>query len=129
MSLKKLSIADVDVASKRVLIRVDFNVPQDKDGSITNNQRIVGAMPSIKMALDGINEWFDEYMAREEARIAEGTTAKAVLRSLGSALCTSRRLSAAAATQVPRQVRSRTISFAAVGCSAIVGCPKDTMTL
>ena len=51
MSLKKLSIADVDVASKRVLIRVDFNVPQDKSGAITNTQRIVGAIPSIELAL------------------------------------------------------------------------------
>ena len=40
MSLKKLSIADVDVASKRVLIRVDFNVPQDKkDPSVPPPQR------------------------------------------------------------------------------------------
>ena len=35
-------------------------------------------LEQIKMALDGINEWFDEYMAREEARIAEGTTATEV---------------------------------------------------
>jgi len=52
MSLNKKSIADVDVKGKRVLMRVDFNVPQDKDGSITNPQRIVGAMPTIQYALD-----------------------------------------------------------------------------
>jgi phosphoglycerate kinase len=50
--LSKMSVADVDVKGKRVLMRVDFNVPQDKSGAITNTQRIVGAMPSIKMALD-----------------------------------------------------------------------------
>ena len=54
MSLKKLSIADVDDASKRVLIRVDFNVPQDKadPSKITNTARIEGALPTIQMCLD-----------------------------------------------------------------------------
>ncbi|KAH6888412.1 phosphoglycerate kinase [Thelonectria olida] len=53
MSLSnKLSITDVDVKDKRVLIRVDFNVPLDADFNVTNNQRIVGALPTIKHALD-----------------------------------------------------------------------------
>ncbi|PFH59380.1 hypothetical protein XA68_12439 [Ophiocordyceps unilateralis] len=53
MSLaNKLSISDVDLKGKRVLIRVDFNVPLDDDKKITNNQRIVGAVPTIKYALD-----------------------------------------------------------------------------
>merc|ERR1719311_1930454 len=53
MNLSKKSIADVEtLAGKRVLICVDFNVPQDKKtGAITNTQRIVGAMPTIEMAL------------------------------------------------------------------------------
>lgn len=51
MSLSnKLSIKDVDLKDKRVLIRVDFNVPLDGD-KITNNQRIVGALPTIKHAV------------------------------------------------------------------------------
>ncbi|KAK6363630.1 phosphoglycerate kinase [Orbilia blumenaviensis] len=53
MSLSnKLSITEVDLKDKRVLIRVDFNVPLDADKKITNNQRIVGALPTIKYALD-----------------------------------------------------------------------------
>ncbi|MFH4980585.1 hypothetical protein AB6A40_007294 [Gnathostoma spinigerum] len=51
MTLSKLSIDKVDLSGKRVLIRVDFNVPQ-KDGKITNNQRIAAACPTIKHALD-----------------------------------------------------------------------------
>jgi len=53
MSLNKKTINDVDFAGKRVLMRVDFNVPQDKEGTITNTQRIVGAMPTIQQILDG----------------------------------------------------------------------------
>nr|POE47523.1 phosphoglycerate kinase [Quercus suber] len=55
MSLSnKLAITDVDVKGKRVLIRVDFNVPLDKEtnSKITNNQRIFGALPTIKYAID-----------------------------------------------------------------------------
>ncbi|KAJ9630560.1 phosphoglycerate kinase [Taxawa tesnikishii (nom. ined.)] len=53
MSLSnKLSIEDVDLKDKRVLIRVDFNVPLDADKKITNNQRIVGALPTIKYATE-----------------------------------------------------------------------------
>jgi phosphoglycerate kinase len=51
MSFK--SIRDLSLAGKRVLIRVDFNVPQDKKtGAITNNQRIFAALPTIRYALD-----------------------------------------------------------------------------
>ena len=46
------SIRDLRLAGKRALIRVDFNVPQDKaTGEITNNQRIVAALPTIQHAL------------------------------------------------------------------------------
>jgi len=50
----KLKIGDVDVAGKRVFMRVDFNVPQDKKDPtiITNTQRIDGAIPTIKSVLE-----------------------------------------------------------------------------
>jgi len=52
MDLKsKLSINLLPIASERVFMRCDFNVPQ-KDGAITNNARIVAAIPSIQYCLD-----------------------------------------------------------------------------
>src|SRR5262252_1222666 len=47
------TIRDLNLKGKRVLMRVDFNVPQDKKtGAITNTQRITAALPTIKYALD-----------------------------------------------------------------------------
>lgn len=51
MSLNKLSIDAVSVSGKRVLMRVDFNVPM-KNGVITNTQRIVAALDTVKYALE-----------------------------------------------------------------------------
>ena len=51
--MAKKTIKDLNLTGKRVFIRVDFNVPQDKQtGEITNTQRITAALPTIQYALD-----------------------------------------------------------------------------
>ena len=53
MNYNKKTVQDVDVRGKKVLLRCDFNVPQDKEtGAITSDKRIVAALPTIHYLLD-----------------------------------------------------------------------------
>ena len=50
--MNKKTVRDIDVKGKKVLVRCDFNVPQDENGVITDNRRIVSALDTIKYLLD-----------------------------------------------------------------------------
>lgn len=50
--MAKKTVADIDVRGKKVLMRCDFNVPQDDKGNITSDDRIVKALPTVKNILD-----------------------------------------------------------------------------
>ena len=50
--LNKKSVEDLQVSGKKVLVRVDFNVPLDENKNVTDDNRIVGALPTIKYLID-----------------------------------------------------------------------------
>lgn len=50
--MTKLGLKDLDIKGKRVLLRVDFNVPIDKEGKITDDSRIRASLPTIKYILN-----------------------------------------------------------------------------
>jgi len=71
--MAKLSIEDLDLKGKRALIRVDFNVPQDKvTGAITNTKRIEAALPTIQYALDkGAAVILMSHLGRPDGKVVE----------------------------------------------------------
>jgi 3-phosphoglycerate kinase len=50
--MNKKTVTDIDVKGKRCLVRVDFNVPIDENGKVTDDNRIVGALPTINYLRD-----------------------------------------------------------------------------
>ena len=47
------TLKEVDIFEKRVFIRVDFNVPLDRELRITDETRILGVLPTLRFALEG----------------------------------------------------------------------------
>ena len=68
----KKNIEDIEVAGKTVLVRCDFNVPM-KDGVITSDKRIIGALPTIKYLLEkGAKVILCSHMGKPHAILTEG---------------------------------------------------------
>jgi phosphoglycerate kinase len=82
------TIRDLNLAGKRVLMRVDFNVPQDKKtGAITNNQRIVAALPTIKFALEkGASVVLMSHLGRPDGQKIEKFSLKPIAAELSKLL-------------------------------------------
>jgi phosphoglycerate kinase len=82
------TIRDLALAGKRVFIRVDFNVPQDKaTGAITNNQRIVAALPTIKYALEkGASVVLASHLGRPDGKVIAKFSLKPIAAELAKLL-------------------------------------------
>merc|ERR1711904_443447 len=85
-SLNKLKVEDVDVKDKRVFIRVDFNVPQDKSDPniITNTARIDAALPTIKAVLErgAKSVVLASHLGRPDGRVQEKFSMRPVAKVL-----------------------------------------------
>ncbi len=78
--MAKLALNDLDLNGRRVIIRVDFNVPLDKrTGAITNTQRIEAALPSIRHVLDnGASVVLMSHLGRPNGRVVPAESLKPV---------------------------------------------------
>ena len=77
MALNKKTIEDIQVRGKRVLARVDFNVPQNERGEITDDNRIRAALPTIRYLLDhGARLILCTHLGRPKAKMEPEFTLK-----------------------------------------------------
>ena len=85
--MARKTVADINVKGKRVLMRVDFNVPQDDKGNITSDDRIVKALPTVKKVLEGgASLILMSHLGRPEGKRDEAYTLKPVAKRLSELL-------------------------------------------
>ncbi|HEX7512743.1 MAG TPA: phosphoglycerate kinase [Candidatus Methylomirabilis sp.] len=110
----KLSITDVELAGKRVLIRVDFNVPLDARQVVTDDTRIRAALPTIRYALDkGAKVLLLSHLGRPKGKVVPAMSLAPAAKRLSDLLgkpvamasdCIGEAVEAAAAQLAPGQV-------------------------
>ena len=87
MDLDLIYIDDLDIKGKRVLIRVDFNVPLDDKGNITEDTRIRAVLPTINYALDeGAKVVLASHLGRPKGKRVPDMSLAPVAKRLGRLL-------------------------------------------
>jgi 3-phosphoglycerate kinase len=85
--LNKMTLEDIDIRDKKVLIRVDFNVPLDEKRNITDDRRIRAALPTIKYAVDkGARVILMSHLGRPKGKPADSLRMDPVAKRLGELL-------------------------------------------
>jgi phosphoglycerate kinase len=85
--MKKATVRDLDVRGKRVLERVDFNVPEDESGHITDDTRIRASLPTIQYLLDhGACVVLMSHLGRPKGKIDEKYSLRPVAQRLSELL-------------------------------------------
>ncbi|NNG46904.1 MAG: phosphoglycerate kinase, partial [Deltaproteobacteria bacterium] len=86
-TVKVRTIDQLDLSGKRALIRVDFNVPLDKAGNITDDTRIKAVLPTIRLSLEmGAKTILLSHMGRPKGKVVPGMSLSPVAKRLSSLL-------------------------------------------
>ena len=81
--MNKKTVENIEVQGKRVLVRCDFNVPQNEEGIITDNRRIVSALPTIKYLMEnGAKVILCSHLGRPKGEFKEKYSLKPVAEEL-----------------------------------------------
>src|SRR3989338_2871813 len=85
--MNKKTIKDIDVRNKRVIVRVDFNVPLDKGRHITDDSRIRGALPTIGYLIEkSAKVILMSHLGRPDGKVKEELRLTPVAERLGELL-------------------------------------------
>ncbi len=106
--MDKKTIKDIDIKGKRVLMRVDFNVPLDDNLNITDDTRIKAALPTIEYAIkEGAKVILMSHLGRPDGKVAEKMRMDPAAKRLGVLLSKQiRKLNDCVGADVEREVKN-----------------------
>jgi len=103
--MDKKTVRDIEVGGKRVLVRVDFNVPLDREGNITDDTRIRASLPTIGYLMDkGAKVILASHLGRPKGAFNEKYSLKPVARRLEELLGKKVALAEEAVGEIPRRL-------------------------